>query len=189
VALAFEIVGEDYITRSKTALGAIADPDFHLPHENKNVLSPGRGVPIAPMVRRETTEHEVGTRLKRNVVALLGRQGEIFKMGLAVVARIYPYDHARTPSHREIIVHASLSEDKGVVSESIGTWAHDKVHQSGAAGISILKDRAVRIAQVPVGQQHAGRNGLALLCDTGRYKISIGRCGALEDLAGGTGGG
>jgi hypothetical protein len=76
-------------------------------------------------------------------VALLGRQREIFKMGLAVVARIYPYDHARTPSHREIIVHASLSEDEGVVSESIGTWAQDKVHQSGVQGISILKDHAV----------------------------------------------
>src|SRR6202047_2221173 len=106
VALACEIVGEDYVTRSKTAHGAIADPDFHLPRENKNVLAPGRGVPIAPIVRRETAEHEVGTRLKRNVVALLGRQREIFKMGLAVVARIYPYDHARAPSHREIIVHA-----------------------------------------------------------------------------------
>src|ERR1700738_2073196 len=106
VALACEVVSEDHITRSKTARGATADPDFHLPHENKNVLSPGRGVPIAPMVRRETAEHEVGTRLKRNVVALLGRQREIFKMGLAVLARIYPYDHARAPSHREIIVHA-----------------------------------------------------------------------------------
>src|SRR5947199_7016496 len=72
VALACEVVSEDHITRSKTARGAIADPDFHLPHENKNVLSPGRGVPIAPMVRRETAEHEVGTRLKCNVVALLG---------------------------------------------------------------------------------------------------------------------
>src|SRR5438309_1207806 len=135
VALACEVVSEDHITRSKTARGAIADPDFHLPHENKNVLSPGRGVPIAPMVRRETTEHEVGTRLKRNVVALLGRQREVFKMGLAVVARIYPYDHAGTPSHGEIIVHASLSEDEGEVSASIGTWAHDKVHQSGAPRI------------------------------------------------------
>jgi hypothetical protein len=106
VALACEVVSEDHITRSKTARGAIADPDFHLPCENKNVLSPGRGVPIAPIVRRETAEREVGTRLKRNVVALLGRQREIFKMGLAVVARIYPYDHARAPSHREIIVHA-----------------------------------------------------------------------------------
>src|SRR3984893_8292527 len=77
VALACEVVSEDHITRSKTARGAIADPDFHLPHENKNVLSPGRGVPIAPIVRRETAEHEVGTRLKRNVVALLGRQREI----------------------------------------------------------------------------------------------------------------
>src|SRR5271165_2509222 len=76
------------------------------PAHAKNVLSPGHGVPIAPIVRRETAEHEVGTRLKRNVVALLGRQREIFKMGLAVVARIYPYDHARAPSHREIIVHA-----------------------------------------------------------------------------------
>ena len=27
-------------------------------------------------------------------------------MGLAVVARIYPYDYARAPSHRELIVHA-----------------------------------------------------------------------------------
>jgi hypothetical protein len=27
-------------------------------------------------------------------------------MGLTVVARIYPHDHARTPSLREIIVHA-----------------------------------------------------------------------------------
>src|SRR3984893_13588215 len=86
----------------KTAVGSCAAPN----DENKNVLSPGRGVPIAPMVRRKTAEHEVGTRLKRNVVALLGRQREIFKMGLAVVARIYPYDHARAPSHGEIIVHA-----------------------------------------------------------------------------------
>jgi hypothetical protein len=57
VALACEVVSEDHITRSKTARGAIADPDFHLLHENKNILSPGRGVPIAPMVRRETAEH------------------------------------------------------------------------------------------------------------------------------------
>ena len=82
----------DHITRSKTARGAIADPDFHLPRETKNVLSPGCRVPIAPKVRRETGEYEVGTRLKRDVVALLGWQREIFKMGLAVVARIYPYD-------------------------------------------------------------------------------------------------
>src|SRR5271165_2982059 len=143
VALACEVVSEDHITRSKAARGATADPDFHLPRENKNVLSPGRGVPIAPIVRREIAEHEVGTRLKCNVVALLGRQREIFKMGLAVVARIYPYDHARAPSHREIIVDTSLSEDEGVVSESIGTWAHDKVHQSGAPGISMLKNHAV----------------------------------------------
>ena len=106
LALACEVVGEDHVTRSKTALGAIADPDFHLPRENKNVLSSGRGMPIAPIVRRETAEHEVGTRPKRNVLAPLGRQREIFKMGLAVVAGIYPYDRARAPSHREIIVHA-----------------------------------------------------------------------------------
>jgi hypothetical protein len=106
VALACEVVSEDHITRSKTARGAIADPDFHLPHENENVLSPRRGVPIAPIVRRETAEHEVATRLKRNVVALLGRQREIFKMGLAIVARIYSYDHARAASHKEIILHA-----------------------------------------------------------------------------------
>jgi hypothetical protein len=120
VALACEVISEDHITRSKTARVAIADPDFHLPYKNKNVLSPGRGVPIAPIVRRETAEHEVGTRLKRNVVALLGRQREIFKMGLAVVARIYPYDHARTPCRGEIIVHASLSEDEDVVSNRLG---------------------------------------------------------------------
>src|SRR5215471_9371465 len=36
VALACEVVSEDHITRSKTARGAIADPDFHLPRENKN---------------------------------------------------------------------------------------------------------------------------------------------------------
>src|SRR5437762_1356858 len=100
VALACEIVGEDDITRSKTARGAIADPDFHLPRENKNVLSPRRGVPITEIVRRETAEHETGTRLKRNVMALLGRQSEILKMGLAVMARIDPYDHACAPSHR-----------------------------------------------------------------------------------------
>jgi hypothetical protein len=106
VALACEVVSEDHITRSKTARGAIADPDFHLPSESENVLSPGCGVPIAPIIRRETAEHEVGTRLKRNVVALLGRQREIFEMGLAVMARIYPYDHVSAPSLREIIVHA-----------------------------------------------------------------------------------
>src|SRR5216684_4716766 len=107
VALACEIVGEDYVTRSKTALGAIAGPDFHLPRENKNVLTSGRGVPIAEIVRRETAEHEIGTRLKRKIMALLDRQREIFKMGLAVMARIYPYDHAHAPYHREIIVHAT----------------------------------------------------------------------------------
>ena len=101
VAVACEVVSEDHITRSKTAHGAIADPDFHLPRENKNVLSPGRGVPIAPIVCKGTAEHEVGTRLKRNIVALLGRQRKIFKMGLAVVARLYPHDHARTPSQRD----------------------------------------------------------------------------------------
>src|SRR5580692_7520176 len=109
VALACKVVSEDHITRSKTARGAIADPDFHLPHENKNVLSPGRGVPIAEIVRRETAEHEIGTRLKRNVMALVGRQREIFKMGLAVIARTYPYISVRSCAcsfNREIIVHA-----------------------------------------------------------------------------------
>ena len=71
MAPACEIVGEDHITRPKTARGAIADPDYHLPRENKNVLPPGRGVPIAEIVRRETAEHEIGARLKRNVMALL----------------------------------------------------------------------------------------------------------------------
>src|SRR5207245_8278636 len=89
---------EDYITRSKTARGAIADADFHLPRENKNVLPPGRGVPIAEILRRETAKREIGTRLKRKIMALLGRQRELFKMGLAVMARIDPHDHARAPS-------------------------------------------------------------------------------------------
>src|SRR5580692_370288 len=109
VAPACEIVGEDHITRPKTARGAIADPDFHLPRENKNVLPPGRGVPIAEIVRRETAEHEIGARLKRNIMALLCRQGEIFKMGLAVLARTYPYISVRSCAcsfNREIIVHA-----------------------------------------------------------------------------------
>src|SRR4029077_18280065 len=98
VALACEIVGEDCIARSKTARGAIADRDFHLPRENENVLPPGRGVPIAEIVRRETAEGEIGARLERKIMALLGRQREIFKMGLAVVARIDPYNHARAPT-------------------------------------------------------------------------------------------
>jgi hypothetical protein len=51
VALACEVVGEDQITRSEAACGAIADPDFHPPDKNKDVLSPGRGVPIAPIGR------------------------------------------------------------------------------------------------------------------------------------------
>src|SRR3954453_14250667 len=106
VAPARKVVSEDHITRSEAARGAIADPDLHLPFENKNVLSPGRGVPIARIVRSETAEHEVGARLKRYVVDLLGGLRQIFKMGLTVLARINPYDHARAPSHREIIVHA-----------------------------------------------------------------------------------
>src|SRR4051812_16362026 len=98
VALARKVVSEDHITRSKTARGTIADPDFHLPRENKNVLSPGRSVPIAPIVRSETAEHEVGARLKSHVVDLLSRLREILEMGLTVLARIYPYDHAHAPS-------------------------------------------------------------------------------------------
>jgi hypothetical protein len=110
-------------------------------------------------------------------------------MGLAVVARIYPHDHARTPSHREIIVHASLSEDEGVVSNRLGPGLTTRFTKAARREYRFSRITPFRIAQVPVGQQHAGRNGLALLCDTGRYKIRIGRCGALEDLAGGTGGG
>src|SRR3954453_11384078 len=106
MALACEVVSEDHIARSKAARGAIADPDLHLPFENKNVLSPGRGVPIARIVRSETAEYEVGARLKRHVVDLLSRLREILKMGLTVLARIYPYDHARAPFHGEIIMHA-----------------------------------------------------------------------------------
>jgi hypothetical protein len=100
VALACEVVSEDHITRSKPARGAIANPDFHLPRENKDVLPPRRSVPIAKIVRWERAEREVSTRLQRN----LGRQRKIFKMGLAVGTRIDPYDHARTPSRRVIIV-------------------------------------------------------------------------------------
>jgi hypothetical protein len=88
MALACKVVGEDDITRSKTARGPVTDPDFHLPLENKNVLPPGRGVPIARIVRREAAEHEVGARLNRNVVTLLSRQREILKMCLAVLASI-----------------------------------------------------------------------------------------------------
>src|SRR3954451_9075605 len=108
MALACEVLSEDHITQSKAARGAIADPDFHLPFENKNVLSPGRGVPIARIVRSESAEHEVSARLKRHVVDLLSRLREILKMSLAVLARIYPYDHARAPSPKEIIVHARV---------------------------------------------------------------------------------
>jgi hypothetical protein len=59
VALAGEVISEDHITRSETARGAIADPNFHLSLENEDVLTPGRGVPIAPMVRRETAEQRL----------------------------------------------------------------------------------------------------------------------------------
>src|SRR5260370_29618984 len=85
VALACEIVCEDYITRSKTARGAIADPDFHLPREKKNGLSPGRGLPIAEIVRRETAEHQIGRRPKRNAMSLLRRPTANFKTGLAAM--------------------------------------------------------------------------------------------------------
>src|SRR5437763_15030731 len=101
VALACKVVVEDDIPRSKTPRRAIADPDFHLPFGDKNVLPPGRGVPIARIVRRETAEHEVGARLNRNVVALLIRQREILKMGLAVLSSIYQYDHARALPQRD----------------------------------------------------------------------------------------
>src|SRR3954469_22034847 len=85
MALACEVVSEDHVTRSKAARGAVADPDFHLPFENKNVLSPGRGVPIARIVRSETAEHEVGARLQRNIVDLLSRLRGVLEMGLTVL--------------------------------------------------------------------------------------------------------
>src|SRR3954454_3876631 len=53
------------------------------PARIKMYCRPRRGVPIAPIVGRETAEHEVATRLKCNVVALVGRQREIFKVGSA----------------------------------------------------------------------------------------------------------
>jgi hypothetical protein len=83
----------------------------------------------------------------------------------------------------------SLSEDEGVVSGSIGTWLTTRFIKAARRKYRFSRITPFRIAQVPVRQQHAGRNGLALLCDTGHYKIRIGRRGASEDLAGGTGAG
>src|SRR5437763_15432385 len=103
VALACEVVSEDDIPRSKTPRRAIADPDFHLPLENKNVLPPGRGVPIARIVRRETAEHEVGARLNRNVVALLSQQREISKW-VWPSWPVYMRTIMRVPSHRDMIM-------------------------------------------------------------------------------------
>src|SRR3954471_22663993 len=126
VALTCEVVCEDHIAWPKTAGGAIADSDFHLPFENENVLSPGRGVPIARIVRSETAEHEVGARLKRYVVDLLGGLRQIFKMGLTVLARINPYDHARAPASREIIMHAKADivvADRPSVSDANGLYS------------------------------------------------------------------
>src|SRR5690242_15377006 len=74
VALACEVVGEDHIARPEAARASVADPDFHLPCKNKNVLLPGGGVPIAEIVRRETAEDEVNAGPKRDVLALLRRQ-------------------------------------------------------------------------------------------------------------------
>src|SRR3954451_12631716 len=138
MALACEVLSEDHITQSKAARGAIADPDFHLPFENKNVLSPGRGVPIARIIRSESAEHEVGARLKCHVVDLLGRQREILKMGLAVLARIYPYDHARAPSHRVIIMHAKAysviadDETSGIFAPHASTGMSRFLHNRSA---------------------------------------------------------
>jgi hypothetical protein len=117
---------------------------------------------VCQSLRRETAEHEVGTRLKRNVVALLGRQREIFKMGLAVMARIYPYDHARTPSHREIIVQASLSEDEGVVSEFDWDLAHDGLDLAIVARAAIAREEIVnRCTIFEVAFAHSLRSGLS----------------------------
>src|SRR5438874_10762619 len=123
VALACEVVSEDDIPRSKTPRRAIADPDFHLPFENKNVLPPGRGVPIARIVRRETAEHEVGARLNRNVVALLSRQREILKMGLAALARIYPYGSCACPPKR-IIMHAKADSALSPTTKPLASRLH-----------------------------------------------------------------
>jgi hypothetical protein len=86
-------------------------------------------------------------------------------------------------------VHASLSEDEGVVSNRFGPELTTRFTKAARREYRFSRITPFRIAQVPVGQHHAGRNGLALLCDTARYKIRIGRCGALEELAGRTGGG
>jgi hypothetical protein len=79
VTPACEVVGEDDIARPKTARGAAAEADLHLARENKNVLPPGCGVPIADVVRRETAEHEIGTGLERNVLALIGQRRDSSK--------------------------------------------------------------------------------------------------------------
>src|SRR5437763_16816704 len=100
VALTCEIISEDHITRSKLARGTIADPNFHLPRDYKDVLPPRRSVPIAEIIRREGAEREIGTRLTRNVVALRGRHGGGSELGRAVRGRVYPYNRARTPAHR-----------------------------------------------------------------------------------------
>src|SRR5690348_143835 len=79
---------------------------------------------------------------------------------------------------REIIVHAYLSEDEGVVSNRLGPGLTTRFTKAARREYRFSSITPFRIAQVPVGQQHAGRNGLALLCDTGRHKIRIGRCRA-----------
>src|SRR5690242_1379799 len=77
VTLAREVVGEDHITRSKTARGAIADPISICPSRMKMYCRRARCPP------ENCGTRDWRARLKRNVVVLFGWKRKI-KIGLAV---------------------------------------------------------------------------------------------------------
>jgi hypothetical protein len=69
VALARSVVGQDHIARSKTAHGAIADPDFHLPRENKN-MALGELNERQRQLGRISTALAVGQQLTDRIAAI-----------------------------------------------------------------------------------------------------------------------
>jgi len=101
-----KVVSED---QSPVQTTCVPSPiPFHLPHENKNVLVAGaRCANRSNSPPGKQAEPRVGTRLKRNVVALpsAGR-GRSSKWGLPSLAVSYPYDHALRSFPQKTFVHA-----------------------------------------------------------------------------------
>src|SRR5262249_15158185 len=87
VTMPSEVFCHVYVSRPQAVDSAIPQANFCLAGQGDDVLPPWRVVPVAKMAGWRRTEHHTLGAVERGQIRV-GRQIELFNVGLAIVARI-----------------------------------------------------------------------------------------------------